>query len=213
MRRLVFQSSIILFTVVASISPINNPDSCYQNYSSDACTSFISEQRHVTLAEAHELRRQALALYANEETPVLAAYDRSTLAVACLAYNGLRPGPDSDCVACQTVCSATSTFAHCQCGDEPAVCALYCTRSKVKLHTTQRLKNAKIATPTPTRIEKQSQRQEEHVNVLLTDCIFWLKALTVLVTVFVCLFLVSFVSNILKRIKMSKRRIRHERRF
>lgn len=209
MSRLVFLGLLFLAKVVAAIPLIDNPNPCFHDYLSDVCTSFISEQRHVTLAEALELRRQALTLYANEESPTAAVYDRSTVAVACLASDGRRPGPDSDCAACWTVCSSTST--QCQCGDKPDVCELYCTRSRDLWQSSQRQTKLKTRPPIPTPIMEHSQRLEEQINTIIALLNKRFIVLTVLVTVLVILnllMLVLFGAILMKLIKILK--IRHE---
>ena len=117
---------LMCFLQIALSTSIINP--CFQIHSSEQCITFIAEKRHITNSEALILRRQALALYLNEESSPFAIYDRDTVAVACLASDGiLRPGPDSDCAACGDACTQES---------RPEVCSLYCTNSR---QTTQRL--------------------------------------------------------------------------
>ena len=99
---------------VARVNP------CFTEPDSDPCIYFIALRRGVSLEEARVLYERARTLFASEETPPAAIYDRATVAVACLASAGtMRPGPDSDCAACGPACGAES---------RPAVCALYCTR-------------------------------------------------------------------------------------
>lgn len=112
-----------------AVLPLKNPNPCFEVHSSDACIFFISEQRHVTVDEARELRRRALALYANKVLPASPVYDRNTRAVACLASDGLLlPGPDSDCAACGNSCTQEVITE---------ICAFYCTNSLSQSQATQ----------------------------------------------------------------------------
>ena len=121
-------SLCLLLAAALSISTINP---CFQDHSSEHCIAFIAEKRHITTSEALILRRRALALYVNEESSPFAVYDLDTLAVACLASDGiLRPGPDSDCAACKDACTKES---------RTQVCNLYCTSSRSLSQTTLRL--------------------------------------------------------------------------
>ena len=125
---LFMHSLCLLLAAALSISAINP---CFQDHSSERCIAFIAEKRHITTSEALILRRRALALYPNEESSPFAVYDPDTVAVACLASDGiLRPGPDSDCAACGDACTQES---------RPQVCNLYCSSSRSLPQITQRL--------------------------------------------------------------------------
>ena len=92
---------------------------CFQQPSSAACVAYVADKRGVSLAQARSLIAHAASLCASEITPSDALYERSAVAVACLASRGtLRPGPDEDCVACGSACNVES---------RPEVCELYCT--------------------------------------------------------------------------------------
>ena len=117
-------SLCLLLAAALSISAINP---CFEDRSSEQCITFIAEKRHITTSEAKILIRRALALYVNEESSQFSLYDRDTVAVACLASDGiLRPGLDDDCEACEGACT-------------PEVYNLYCTSSQPLPQTTQRL--------------------------------------------------------------------------
>ena len=81
----------------------NNP--CFMHPASAQCVAFIAGKRGVSSGTARSLIERALRLYANEETPEFAIYERSAVAVACLASRGsLKPSPDDNCAACGSAC-------------------------------------------------------------------------------------------------------------
>ena len=103
-------------TSSSEITISGNP--CFQQPSSAACVAYVADKRGVSLAQARSLITHAARLYASETTPSAALYDRSAVAVACLASRGtLRPGPDENCAECGSTCYAES---------RPEVCELYC---------------------------------------------------------------------------------------
>ena len=106
------------FTSTTAGVPRVNP--CFAEQDSAACLAFIALRRGVSLEAARALYDRARSIYASEETPPAAIYDRATVAIACLASAGtMRPGPDSDCATCGPACGAES---------RAEVCALYCSR-------------------------------------------------------------------------------------
>ena len=141
MFRFVFSQCTLLLHLLFSPPPTyqfqDNPSTtagvprvhpCFADPDSDACYAFIAHRRGVSLETARALADRARALYASEETPPAALYDRAVVAVACLASAGtLRPGPVSDCAACGPACGAES---------RAEVCTLYCTRpSRAELNS------------------------------------------------------------------------------
>ena len=102
----------------SSIEITTSGNPCFQQPSSAACVAYVADKRGVSLAKARSLIAHAARLYASETTPSAALYDRSAVAVACLASRGtLRPGPDENCAECGSTCYAES---------RPEVCELYC---------------------------------------------------------------------------------------
>ena len=152
---MLFFIHLCLLQAALSQSPINL---CFHDHASELCTAFIADKRHITVSEAKALRRRALALYLNEESSPFAVYDRSTVAVACLASNGiLRPGPDSDCAACSNACTQES---------RPEVCQLYCTSSfsqttQRKGWTSRSLNENRTTLPFQSLIDENPTRLEE----------------------------------------------------
>ena len=105
--------------VIAIPMQINANNPCFLQPASAQCVAFIAGKRGVSSASARSLIERALLLYANEETPELAIYERSAVAVACLASRGsLKPGPDDDCAACGIACENEN---------RKEVCELFCT--------------------------------------------------------------------------------------
>ena len=92
------------------ISTQANPHNpCFLHPTSEQCVAFIAGKRGLPSASARSLIERALRLYANEDTPEFAIYERSAVAVACLASRGsLKPGPDDDCSACGSACENES---------------------------------------------------------------------------------------------------------
>ena len=112
-------------------SAVFNP--CFREPYSAECIALIACERNVTEARARTLIGRALNLYtAEDKSSSHSIYKPSAVAVACLAsLRALRPGPDSDCVACGTACTQESSFE---------VCELYCASETLfetsKFHTT-----------------------------------------------------------------------------
>ena len=106
-------------TTLAIPTQANPHNPCFLHPASAQCLAFIAGKRGLRSASARLLIERALRLYANEETPEFAIYERSAVAVACLASRGsLKPGPDDDCAACGSACENES---------RKEVCELYCT--------------------------------------------------------------------------------------
>ena len=102
---------------IPTLMSANNP--CFLHPASAQCVAFIVGKRAVSSATARSLIEPALRLYANVEMPEFAIYERSAVAVACLASRGsLKPGPDDDCATCGSACENEN---------RKEVCDLYCT--------------------------------------------------------------------------------------
>ena len=127
-------------TLIANCLPshnkgVNIENPCFSDHASEACVVFISQKRGVWLSDARILMARARVIFKREKTSPTAQYDRTTVAVACLASLGtIRPGPDDKCAACGTSC-----ISECQ----QRVCELYCTPQAIHTTTITITKTAK----------------------------------------------------------------------
>ena len=154
---------------------------CFADPDSDSCYAFIAHHRGVSLETARALADRARALYASEETPSAALYDRAVVAVACLASAGtLRPGPYSDCAACGPACGAES---------RAEVCQLYCTRaSRAELNSgaanAQIYSTLSSATSGNKRsVENESRTLDQSSLILLCVCIVIFSSLMAMLAI------------------------------
>ena len=119
---------MILFplnTMQTPISPetINEPgflhethlNPCFLEPDTASCIKHIAWKRHISVNAALTLKQNAEKLYAATQEPQpFSVYDGRAVWIACLASKGsLRPGPDSDCAACGSVCTEESRLEIC----------------------------------------------------------------------------------------------------
>lgn len=123
---------------------------CFADPFSNQCLMLIAHLRGISLDTARSLIERAQNLYASEETSPTAVYDRTTLAIACLAGAGrVRPGPDSDCAACGPACVAESRHE---------VCELYCTNMRESTHVATTIGQSPYVLRSKSRLEvKESE--------------------------------------------------------